>query len=161
MMTTCLIFDRRRDASAAPRAGAAGSVVFVALLTAFVAACGSSGHASAQSNCATRAGASFATDTGSARATGRVIDIEARDYDFHPTCIVDVPVGAITLVVHNVGSQRHNVSIASQGIDRDVAPGATVSFAIRMPRVPLLFVCKYHRGLGMAGALYPATGSAS
>ncbi len=131
----------------------------LAIVVVLFAGCGgTSSHASTnQSNCATRAGAPSAIDTGSARATGRVIDVEARDFDFHPTCILDVPSGSVTLIVHNTGGQPHNVQIASQHIDRDVQPGATVRIPVRIGTTPVVFICKYHPGLGMAGALIPTS----
>lgn len=125
------------------------------------AGCGASGHSSSStSHCATRAGAASATYTGSARAMGNVISVNARDFDFSPTCITDVPSGPVTLVVHNTGAQLHNVQIASQHIDRDVQPGATIRVPVRMNGAPVVFVCKYHRGLGMAGALIPVASPA-
>jgi len=126
-----------------------------------VAGCGGTSHASAQSNCATRAGAMSAMYTGSAHATGRVIDVDARDFAFHPTCVLDVPNGTVTLVVHNVTAQLHNVQITSQHINRDIQPGATVTIAVHVTASPVVFVCKYHRALGMAGALIPAASTAS
>ena len=133
-----------------------GGRAIVAVL--FAGCGGTSGHAStSQSNCATRAGAPNAVDTGSARAGGRVIKVEAQDFDFHPTCILDVPSGSVTLVVHNTGGQLHNVQIASQHIDRDIQPGATVSIPVRVGTPSVVFICKYHSGLGMAGALIPAS----
>jgi len=122
--------------------------------------CGGGSHASTQSNCATQAGAATATYTGTAHATSHVIDVEARDYAFHPTCVLDVPTGTVTLVVHNVTAQLHNVQIADQHIDRDVNAGATVSIPVRIASSPVVFVCRYHRALGMAGALIPAASPA-
>jgi plastocyanin len=132
-------------------------VVVLSLAGFGLTACGSSSHAKAQSNCATQAGAAKATYTGSAQATGRVFDIEATDFSFDPTCVFDVPSGADTLVVHNAGSVLHNVQISAQHVDRDIAPGETVRISVSVGASPLVFVCKYHASIGMAGALIPAT----
>ena len=66
-----------------------------------------------------------------------------------------MPHGEVTLVVHNSGNQLHNITIAAQHIDRDVAPGATVRISIAVADTPVVFTCKYHRRIGMAGVLVP------
>ena len=102
------------------------------------AACGSSSHASPHSNCATRAGfTDFAVDAGSSQAQGHPVSVQERDFDFHPTCLLDVPAGTMALTVHNVGSQVHNVSIAAQHIDRDVQPWATVDVPVKVGPTPI------------------------
>jgi plastocyanin len=123
--------------------------------------CGGAGN-SKQSNCATRNGARPpVVATGSVDAPGRIIDVEARDFAFHPTCMLGVPSGTVTLVVHNAGAQLHNVSIAAQHIDRDVAVGATVRIQVVVGREPVVFVCRYHRALGMVGVLVPVPAPAT
>jgi plastocyanin len=87
------------------------------------------------------------------------VDVTARDFAFSPTCVLDVPQGVVTLVVHNAGSVVHNVSIAAQRIDRDVPVGATVSLEVSVGRVPIVFLCRYHRAAGMVGVLVPASSS--
>ena len=41
-----------------------------------------------------------------------------------------VPVLVLTLTVHNTGGTLHNVSIPSQKIDQDVAPGETIQVTV-------------------------------
>jgi plastocyanin len=93
---------------------------------------------------------------GTVASSGSQISIQANDFFFSPTCVTGVPGGQITLTVHNVGQALHNVSIPSLGIDRDVAPGQTVTIPVRMGNTPLVFFCKYHKGVGMYGALLPS-----
>ncbi len=61
----------------------------------------------------------------------------------------------MTLTVENAGQALHNVSIADQGIDEDVAPGETITLRVEMGSSPLQYACKYHRTSGMLGALLP------
>jgi plastocyanin len=93
---------------------------------------------------------------GTATATGTTIDIQAGDFFFKPTCLTQTAPGTVTLVVHNGGSALHNVSVADQGIDRDVAPGKTIKVQVRVTATPLRYFCKYHVGAGMVGALVPS-----
>ena len=95
-------------------------------------------------------------DTGTKGASGSAITVNAADVQFSPTCTTNVPAGTVTLTVHNTGSLLHNVSIPGQQIDRDVAPGATVTIQLRVGTTPITYFCKYHRGGGMIGVLLPA-----
>ena len=96
-------------------------------------------------------------DAGSKNASGHLVTIDARDFEYSPTCLVGLPRGTVTLVVHNTGAQLHNVSIATQHIDRDIRPGATVRIAVSIADKPVVIACKYHRKIGMVGVLVPAT----
>ncbi len=96
------------------------------------------------------------TDKGTARATGTQITVDAANAGFAPTCVTDVRAGSVTLVVHNTGSSLHNVQVTAQHVDVDVAPGKTVTVRLTVGREPLVYVCKYHRFLGMVGFLVPA-----
>ena len=128
----------------------------VAILAGLGVACTSTGGAAHVSNCATENEVKPPVlDAGSTTASGNVITIDARDFEFSPTCIVSVPQGAVTLVVHNTGSQLHNITVVAQHIDRDVAPGATVRIPVVIANVPVVFACKYHRTIGMVGVLVP------
>ncbi|PWT75116.1 MAG: hypothetical protein C5B60_05770 [Chloroflexi bacterium] len=141
-------------------------VILVGMLV--VAACGggaaasapTSGSASASArNCPASAGLpASVNDHGTVVASGGQIGVQAKDFFFSPTCVTGVPGGTVTLIVHNVGQALHNVSIPSLGIDMDVAPGQTITVPLRMGSTPLVFFCKYHKGVGMYGALLP-TGS--
>jgi plastocyanin len=88
-------------------------------------------------------------------AGAAVIEIDAGDSFFAPTCALNVPAGAVTLRVTNTGTMKHNVTITEQGIDVDVLPGETIDVDVDVTAgaAPLVFVCKYHRTAGMVGAL--------
>jgi plastocyanin len=75
---------------------------------------------------------------------------------FSPSCVVATPGSTLTVVLRNSGTQRHNLSIASRHIDKDVPVGKTARVKVRMPASePLLFECKYHVTGGMKGAFIP------
>ncbi len=95
-------------------------------------------------------------DRGTAAATGTTLAIEADDFFFAPTCETGVQPGTITMVVKNTGEALHNVSIATQNIDVDVAPGETITVQVKVDKDALPYVCKYHRTSGMVGSLIPA-----
>lgn len=96
---------------------------------------------------------SNASDHGAVAASGSQFAIEANDFFFRATCVTGVPAGAIILTVRNVGKALHNISIPSLGIDMDVAPGQTITVQVHMSSAPLVFFCKYHKSVGMDGAL--------
>ena len=75
---------------------------------------------------------------------------------FSPSCVVARPGSTLTVVLRNAGTQRHNLTIASQHIDKDVPVGKTATVKVKIPASePLLFECKYHVAAGMKGAFIP------
>jgi plastocyanin len=99
--------------------------------------------------------AAGANDHGAAPATGTEVSVQAGDFFFTPTCVIDVAAGAtVTLTVHNGGQALHNVTFADQGVDTDVAPGQTVKVTVKIGGAGSYpYYCKYHRTSGMVGAL--------
>ena len=94
-------------------------------------------------------------DHGVATAGERTLALEAGDSYYGPTCQIDVPTGEVQVQVKNTGRLLRNISFEDPAIDQDVAPGETVTVAVRMGKEPRQFSCKYHRGAGMVGALLP------
>jgi len=95
------------------------------------------------------------SDHGSIVDSGSHLTIEADDFFFSATCVTGVHTGTVTLVVHNGGQMLHNVTIPPLNIDMDVPPGQTITLQVQMGNTPLVFFCKYHKGVGMYGALLP------
>ena len=125
-----------------------------------LAGCGTSADA-ARHNCATRIGVRPPVhENGSARATGNVINLDATDLSFSPTCISDVPAGTVTLVVLNSGTHWHNFSIPAQHVDRDLPADAAILVRVSVANAPVMFDCKYQRRRGMVGILIPETSRA-
>lgn len=111
----------------------------------------------AEASCPAASGLSGAVnDQGAAAATGATIEIEAGDSFFAPTCVTGTPRGTVSLIVKNTGAALHNVTIADQGIDKDVAPGETITVEFKVGEDAVTYVCKYHRTSGMVGAVLSA-----
>lgn len=98
------------------------------------------------------------TDKGLAVADGAEMTVNAADFYFQPTCVQAVSGGILTLKVTNTGAILHNVTIADQGIDIDVAVGETIEVLVTVGDGPLVYICKFHRTSGMVGAVLPAAG---
>jgi plastocyanin len=153
--------------SPTPRPG--GRLLAVAALLALAAsACGGggSGQSKAPVASATTAGGSgrcpagsglrgSVNDHGAATAAGPRLQVLAGDSFFAPTCQTGVRPGTVTLVVRNTGRILHNLSVPAQKLDKDVAPGRTITVKVRVAGKALPFFCKYHRTVGMVGALLP------
>ncbi|MBI5290148.1 MAG: cupredoxin domain-containing protein [Chloroflexi bacterium] len=95
-------------------------------------------------------------DHGAVAAAGTTMEVEAGDSFFSPTCVTALQPGIVTMVVSNTGAALHNVSIANQNIDMDVAPGELITVQIKLDGGAVPYVCKYHRTSGMVGSLIPA-----
>jgi plastocyanin len=68
--------------------------------------------------------------------------------------LVPLASGWLKAALENYGAKRHNFTAPSEGIDRDLAPGKKTTVTIRIPRSGrVLFYCRFHRQLGMAGRL--------
>jgi len=98
------------------------------------------------------------TDKGLAVADGAEMAVNASDFYFQPTCVQAASGDTLTLRVTNTGALLHNVTIADQGVDIDVAVGETVEVPVTIGDRPLVYICKFHRTSGMVGAVLPAGG---
>ena len=86
-------------------------------------------------------------------------EVEMDDYYFKPTVIEGKPGSTVTLELKNEGTIEHNLSIAAQSIDMNVQPGSSAKVTVTIPKSGALsFYCKFHKSMGMAGAL-EASGS--
>ena len=125
----------------------------------FACGCSGSGSHAAKPTCATEIRAiARVTDKGTGAAKGTHVTVDAANAAFAPTCITGVPHGVVTLSVRNTGAVVHNVEIAAQQIDVDVAPRDSVAVRLRVGDDPVVYVCRIHRALGMVGVLIPTTG---
>jgi plastocyanin len=85
-------------------------------------------------------------------ASGERVTFEAGDFYFEPTVLTGPAGEAVLLQVVSAGQSVHNLTAGE--VDQDVAPGESVDVELRFPDSgTLVFVCKYHRERGMAGAL--------
>jgi plastocyanin len=94
-----------------------------------------------------------ANNHGSESVSGSA-EIELDDYYFKPTVLKGKPGSSVTLELKNEGSVEHNFTIDSQGIDKDLEPGKNATVSVTIPKSGVMsFYCKYHKSMGMAGAL--------
>jgi plastocyanin len=80
--------------------------------------------------------------------------IAAGDFYFQPTVLTGEAGQEVVLAVTSASETVHNVTISKGALDEDVPPGETVELDLAFPESgSAVFVCKYHRTRGMAGAL--------
>ena len=136
-----------------PAASALTALLFL------VAGCGGSKKSETEGAKTTIAGVS-ANDHGTKEVSGKT-ELELDDHYFEPTVLTGKPGARVTLELKNEGSVEHNFSIDSQGIDKDVEAGESAVITVTIPRSGAVsFYCKYHKSMGMAGAL-ETTGTSS
>ena len=136
-------------------------VAILALIAGAVAGCGGSSKSKSGGESGggkkTIAGVS-ANDHGSKSVSGST-EVELDNYYFKPTVLKGKPGSELTLELKNEGSVEHNFTIDSQGIDKDLEAGKDAKVSVTIPKSGVVsFYCKYHKSMGMAGAL-EASGS--
>ena len=141
----------------------ARSACLLALLAFAVAGCGGSegdeGSEGSSKQKATIAGLE-ANDHGSAMVedSGKT-EVELDDNYFEPTVLEGSPGKNVLLELKNEGGTEHNFTLEDQSIDEDVEAGEETEVMVKLPQSgELSFYCKYHKDLGMAGALKAETG---
>jgi plastocyanin len=94
-----------------------------------------------------------ANDHGSKEVSGET-EVELDDFYFEPTVLEGKPGAKIELELENEGKEEHNFSIDSPKIDQDVEAGESAKVTVTIPQSgEVSFYCKYHKNMGMAGAL--------
>lgn len=100
---------------------------------------------------------------GTEDATGSTaLEVEADDFYFEPTFIKATPGSTLTLTVGNEGDADHTFTVDDQGIDTEVAPGASADVVVTVPDDGNVnFYCRFHVGQGMQGAVFTGSGASS
>jgi plastocyanin len=142
-----------------------GTVVVAAvslLLALSAAACGGSSSGSEDTGAASSGGggggkakiAGESVNNHGNKTVGDETEMELDDYYFGPTVIKGKSGQSVKLEMKNEGSAEHNFTIPSQGINKDVEAGEDATVTVKIPKSGVVaFYCKYHRNMGMAGAL--------
>ncbi|MGI8427288.1 MAG: cupredoxin domain-containing protein [Actinomycetota bacterium] len=74
------------------------------------------------------------------------VSLEVDDDYFKPNILSGSPGTTVTANLKSEGQRKHNFSLAEQGIDQDIVPGASTSVSFTFPQSgTLVFFCKYHR----------------
>ena len=89
--------------------------------------------------------------------TGKV-EIEMYDNYFEPTILEGKPGQKVTMELKNEGKVAHTFTISEQSVDQEVQPADEAEADVTFPESgELTFVCKFHEGSGMVGALEPSS----
>ena len=144
-----------------------GVVVIAALCLVFAAAgCGGSsgGGSEGEKATTTNIGGTEAESHGTkdvTTAAGKV-EIELYDNYFEPTVLKGKPGQMVELELKNEGSATHTFTLAEQSVDKEIQPGDETETEVKFPASgELKFVCKFHQGGGMIGALQTSAASSS
>jgi plastocyanin len=100
-------------------------------------------------------GSDTANDHGSTDVSGKdELSVELDDFYFEPTVISGTPGQSVKLELDNEGQALHNLTLTGQKIDQDVEAGEDGTVTVTIPQSgEVEFFCKYHKTLGMVGAL--------
>jgi plastocyanin len=96
-----------------------------------------------------------ANDHGTEDVSGETaLELELDDFYFAPTVLTGTAGQELALELTNEGGEEHNFSLPDQTIDQDVEPDGSAQVTVTFPDSgTLVFICKYHDGQGMRGAL--------
>lgn len=115
--------------------------------------------ATAQTSPSQAGGLANANNHGTESVTGKSeisieMDEEGSDFYFKPTILKGSPGQKLNVELENEGSVTHNFSIDEQNIDQDVDAGGKSTVSVTFPQSGQVeFYCKFHRAMGMLGAL--------
>ena len=136
-----------------------GVLVVVALSLLFVAAgCGGGSKSSSSSGetTSTTIGGTQVDSHGTkdvSNESGKV-EIDLYDNYFEPTVLKGKPGQTVELELKNEGKAAHTFTLAEQSVDKEIQPGDETETEVKFPQSgELKFVCRFHQGLGMLGAL--------
>jgi len=135
------------------RAVAVPPVGLVVVAAVVLAGCGGSNSSKSGGGSKTIAGLK-ANDHGTKSASSGSTEVELDSFYFDPTVIKGKPGAKVTLDLKNTSSTEHNFTIDSQHVDKDLQPGKSATVTVTIPSSgQVSFYCKYHKSMGMAGAL--------
>jgi len=146
-----------------------GVVVIAGLCLVFAAAgCGGSSSSSSgdesESTTSTTIGGTQVESHGTkdvSSESGKV-EIELYDNYFEPTILKGKPGQMVELELKNEGNAEHTFTIAEQSVNKEIQPGDETETEVKFTAsTELNFVCMFHQGEGMIGALQSSPGSSS
>lgn len=94
-------------------------------------------------------------DHGAADLSGQSeTSLELDDFYFEPTVLIGEPGQTLSIELENEGTAPHTFTIESADIDEELQPGDKVETDVTFPDSgALTFICRFHAGGGMQGAL--------
>ena len=85
------------------------------------------------------------------------VEFELDDFYFEPTILEGAPGRAVTLEAFNEGDSSHTFTLEEQNVDEQLQPGDELEIQVTFPDSgTIVFICRFHAGQGMRGALQPA-----
>ncbi|MGH2637131.1 MAG: cupredoxin domain-containing protein, partial [Actinomycetota bacterium] len=96
-----------------------------------------------------------ANDHGTEDVSGETsIEFELDNFYFQPTVVQGTAGQTLTLEAFNEGDAAHTVTSEELGIDEELEPGGEATIQVTFPESgQVVFVCRFHEGQGMRGAL--------
>ena len=83
------------------------------------------------------------------------LEVEVDDFYFSPTFITATAGQKFTVQLKSDGTARHSFTSPANGIDLELAPGASRSVTLTAPGTGFVeFYCRFHQSQGMQGAVY-------
>ena len=90
------------------------------------------------------------------------VEIELYDNYFEPTILKGKPGQKVELELKNEGKVAHTFTLSEQMVDKEIQPGDETETEVTFPQNgELKFICKFHQGSGMIGALEVSSASSS
>ncbi len=91
-------------------------------------------------------------------AGATTVSVEADDYYFQPTFVKATPGATLTVHLKNEGKAAHTFTIDGVA-DQMLNPDQQATVQVKVPTSGALnFYCRFHRAMGMQGAIYTAPG---
>src|SRR5687768_8489503 len=82
------------------------------------------------------------------------LTLETRDFSFAPKALTGEPGQEATIMVSNTGEAPHTFTIKDLDIDEELQPGDETQVTVTFPDSgSVKFICRFHVGGGMEGAL--------
>jgi len=146
-----------------------GLLVIAALFLVFAAAgcggkSGGSSESGSESTTSTTINGTQVDSHGTKDVSGETgkVEIELDDNYFDPTILKGKPGQKVELELKNEGKTTHTFTISSQSVNKEIQPGDETETEVTFPQSGQLeFVCTFHQGLGMVGALESSASSSS
>jgi len=128
-----------------------------------LAACGGGGYGGSKKSAegtTTTIGGVAAKSHGTKDVSGETgkVEVDMYDYYFEPTVLKGKPGQKVTIELKNEGQTAHTFTVSAQSVDQEVQPGDEAEADVTFPQGgQVTFVCKFHKNMGMVGALEPSS----
>ena len=92
-------------------------------------------------------------------SSATTVELAAKDFEFDPATLDAEAGDTITVEVTNEGEAPHTFTVEELDIDEEIAPGESAQVEVTVPDSGgFEFVCRFHEGRGMIGAVGTPSG---